>query len=111
MQLKTNIKFADERLRLEFERLENGSPIEKERWKSIQNAFTRIEENAFSGTQIQKRLIPKEYIQKQNIRNLWKYNLPEGWRLLYSIKKEEVVIISLILEWLPHKGYEKRLKY
>ncbi|MDI6708812.1 MAG: hypothetical protein QME47_07005, partial [Candidatus Thermoplasmatota archaeon] len=30
-------------------------------------------------------LIPKEYIEKYSIDNLWKYNMPKAWRLLYSV--------------------------
>ena len=68
-------------------------------------------QNAFCGTQIPKRLFPKEYIQKYGITNLWKYDLPKAWRLLYSVAKDEVVVISIILEWFDHKEYERRFKY
>ncbi len=37
--------------------------------------------------------------------------MPKGWRLIYSIGREEIKVISLILEWLTHKEYEKRFKY
>ncbi len=43
-------------------------------------------------------MIPKEYIKKYKIDNLWKYNLPNAWRLLYTIKGNEVMIVSVILE-------------
>jgi len=71
----------------------------------------KLEENVFIGIQIPKRLIPKYYLQNYLIKNLWKYNLPNGWRLLYSIIGEEIMIISVILEWLDHKKYERRFKY
>lgn len=69
-----------------------------------------LKKNAFSGLQIPKRIIPKEYL-KYGIDNLWKYNLPNAWRLLYSIGKEEVQIISIVLEWMDHKEYERRFHY
>jgi len=56
-------------------------------------------------------LIPLRYIKKYEVKNLWKYNLSKGWRLLYSIESEELIIVSIILEWLNHKEYEKRFKY
>jgi len=37
--------------------------------------------------------------------------LRNGWRLLYTLKEEEMVVIGIILEWLPHKEYERRFKY
>jgi len=51
----------------------------------INRALDDLEENAFCGIQIQKRLIPKTYIDKYGVDNLWKYDLPKGWRLIYSL--------------------------
>ena len=84
---------------------------ERELFKIINQALDNLEENAFSGIQIPKRLIPKYYAQKYDVKNLWKYNLPKGWRLLYSIINGEVVVVCLVLEWLSHTDYEKRFKY
>ena len=50
-------------------------------------------------------------MKKYSIDNLWKYNLPGAWRLVYSIAGNEVKIIAILLEWFPHKEYEKRFKY
>jgi len=38
-------------------------------------------------------------------------DLPDGWRLVYTIKEDEVRILNIILEWFDHKDYEKRFKY
>jgi len=57
-----------------------------------------------------KRLIPPEYTKK-DIKNLWKYDLPRGWRLMYSIVNEELIVVSIVLEWFNHKEYERRFKY
>ena len=100
--------FADDKIEKEFENL----PEEDEIKKFVKRAIKDIELNAFCGVQIPKKLIPKEYIQKYEIRNLWKYDLPGGWRLLYSIiTPSKVEILSIILEWLNHNDYERRLKY
>jgi len=51
-------------------------------------------------------------IKKYRIRNLWKYDLPDGWRLLYSITTPtKVEILSIIIEWFNHKEYERKFKY
>ncbi|MFT4309184.1 MAG: hypothetical protein ACMXYL_01710 [Candidatus Woesearchaeota archaeon] len=50
-------------------------------------------------------------IRNYRITNLWKYDLPSGWRLIYTIKTDEVMIISVILEWFSHKDYERRFNY
>ena len=80
--------------------------------KTIKRAVKDLKQNAFTGIQIPKRLIPKDYIRKYEINNLWKYDLPKGWRLLYTVTSEnEVELISAILEWFDHKNYERKFKY
>ena len=74
-------------------------------------AIHDLRQNAFAGIQVPKRLIPKEYIQKYKINNLWKYDLPKGWRLIYSVANGQVCILSIVLEWMSHKDYERRFKY
>ncbi|MBR9701272.1 hypothetical protein GOV11_05405 [Candidatus Woesearchaeota archaeon] len=102
MRLPSKVKFIDEKIELSFEQLRDENLC-----KWLTRAFDSLEKNAFSGVQIQKKLIPKKY----KVKNLWKYNLPNGWRLMYSIYANEIIVISLILEWLPHNEYEKRFKY
>ena len=80
--------------------------------KSIIRAIKDLKQNAFMGIHVPKRLIPKKYIRKWGINNLWKYDMPKGWRLLYTVTSEnEVELISAILEWFDHKEYERRFKY
>jgi len=94
-----------------FYKLEKGNVLDKELFKFINQALNNIEQNAFCGIQIPKRLIPKEYIKKYGLTNLWKYDLPNAWRLIYSIRGGKLIIISVALEWLTHKEYEKRFNY
>ncbi len=37
--------------------------------------------------------------------------MPNAWRLLYTIETNEIRIVSIILEWMNHKDYEKRFNY
>jgi len=105
------VVFADEKLKKAFESLRNARTEDRKLHKWLNRAFDDIARDAFSGTQIPKRLIPGKYIQMYSIDNLWKYNLPNAWRLLYSVARDEVIIVSIILEWLPHKEYERRFRY
>ena len=111
MRQRSQVKFVDERLRRAYYSLERGDSAELELFKWLTRAFSDLEENAFCGIQIQKRLIPKSYLRKYGVDNLWKYDLPKGWRLLYSVRGNEIIVISIILEWLPHKEYERRFGY
>lgn len=111
MRLPSDIRFIEESIKEAFYKLEKGDTAKRELYKSINQALDNIEENAFCGTQIPKKIIPKIYEKKYGVKNLWKYDLPKGWRLIYSIVEDEVVVVSLVLEWFNHKNYEKRFKY
>ena len=108
---KSEINFADENVRKNFEELKDSKSEDKLLYKWICRAFEDLEENAFCGIRIQKKLIPKVYIEKYNIDNLWKYDLPKGWRLIYSVANGQICILSIVLEWMSHKDYERRFKY
>ncbi len=110
MKLKSKIKFADEKVKQSFEQLKNQT---EENWlyQSLIKAFNELEFNAFIGLQIQKSKIPKIYFKKYGINNCWKMNLPNGWRLIYSIGRDDVIVLSIVLEWFNHKEYEKRFAY
>jgi len=96
----------------DLEKSFNSLPEDDFLKKSIKQAIQNLRENAFYGIHVPKRLIPKEYIRKWGIKNLWKYDLPKGWRLMYTITADnEVDLISALLEWCNHKGYERRFKY
>ena len=109
MKLPSKIKFADEKVKEAFSELSKVGESKIYNW--LVRAFKDIEQNAFCGIQIPKRLIPKEYIKKYKVHNLWKYNLPDAWRLIYSIENQEILVVSIVLEWMDHKTYEKKFKY
>ena len=109
--MKTKIVFADKKVKEAFEDLENSKTEDKNLYRWLNRAFDDISENAFCGIQIPKKLIPKVYLKTYGIDNLWKYNLPNAWRLLYSVARDEIIIIAIILEWLSHKEYDRRFGY
>ena len=80
--------------------------------KAMRRAMKNLRENAFLGVQIPKRLFPIDYVKRYGITNLWKYDLPNAWRFLYSITVEgEVQLVSAILDWFSHKDYERKFNY
>ena len=106
--MKSKVQFTNEKVKKSIEKLEE---MDKKFYNFVLRAFRDIEDNAFCGIQIPKNRIPKEYLKKFNIKNVWKYNLPGAWRLLYSIESKQLIVISIILEWVDHKTYERRFKY
>jgi len=109
--MRSEVRFAEEKVKESFERLKESKTEDKKLYEWINRALDNLEENAFCGIQIPKRLIPKIYIEKYGIDNLWKYDLPRGWRLIYSVANNEICILSLVLEWMNHKNYERRFNY
>lgn len=107
MQLPSKVRFSNENIQKAFEKLKDGKGDEKELYEWLERAFEDIEKNAFCGIQLPKRLIPPEY----KVTNLWKYDLPNAWRLLYAIENQQIFVVSIVLEWITHKEYERRFNY
>ncbi len=78
MKLPSKIKFADEKIRKAFYELKDSKTEDRKLYKFLVQAFQNLEENAFAGTQIPKKQIPKELMKKYEVDNIWKYNLPNA---------------------------------
>ncbi|VVB83826.1 Uncharacterised protein [uncultured archaeon] len=102
--MECQVNFVDTELKKIFEELENSDP---RLHKEIEKAINDVCQNAFCGRNVKKELIPKKLIQKYEINNLWVYNLRKDWRLIYSVGKDEVELIAVVLDWMNHKDYEK----
>lgn len=108
--MKSEVYFIDEKLKEAYVALKEGKFEDKRLYEYINRAIKDLKKDASAGIHMQKKLIPKEYT-KYGIINIWKYDVSNGWRLIYSVADEEVKIISIILEWLDHKNYERRFGY
>lgn len=104
------VTFGTKKLESSFEALKDGKFEDKKLYEFMERAMKDLKKDPTCGTRIEKRLWPKEY-KKYGITNLWKYDLPNAWRIVYTIKSDEVQILSVILEWFNHKDYAKRFKY
>ena len=112
MELNSEVKFGDQKLKEAYQELEIGKFEDKQLKEWLDRAVVDIRKNTFCGIQIAKRLIPKEYHTRYGpLTNLWKYNLPNAWRLIYTIKRDEVVVLSIVLEWMTHTEYYRRFGY
>ena len=100
-----DVVFADERIKKAWGDIKRNDEVMA---KQLNRAREDLLADAFYGRPVRKKLIPKAYIQKYEIDNLWIYNLPNGWRLLYTlIPENKIEIITIILDWMPHKDYER----
>ncbi|MBT3406233.1 type II toxin-antitoxin system RelE/ParE family toxin [Candidatus Woesearchaeota archaeon] len=109
--MNTSVTFISNKLKIEFEHLKLGKFEDKQLYKFIDRAIDDLKQNPYCGIKIPQKLWPRFYVQNYKLSNLWKYNLPNSWRLIYTVKKTEVVIMSIILEWFSHNEYSRRFKY
>ena len=105
------VTFGEIKIEREFEELKEGKFPEKQLYEFIERAIKDMKSNPVCGIKISKKLWPKFYVMKYSVSNLWKYDLPNGWRLIYTIKENEITLLNIILEWFNHKDYEKRFRY
>ncbi|MBS3144245.1 type II toxin-antitoxin system RelE/ParE family toxin [Candidatus Woesearchaeota archaeon] len=111
IEKEKTVSFINEDLRNLFNDLKDGKFEEQEIHKWIAKSMDELKENPEKGTKIRRKVWPKVYIQEYRITNLWKYDLPKAWRLIYTIDENKIEIMSIILEWFNHKEYEKRFGY
>jgi len=76
--------------------------------RSIDQKRDLIKANPFYGDNIEKKKIPKIHY---NVQNLWRVELTGYWRMLYTIKGDEVQIICFVLDILTHGDYDKKFGY
>lgn len=75
--------------------------------KSIHQKISLLKSNPFYGDNIKKNLIPKKY----NVQNLWRVELSQFWRMLYTIKGDQIEIVCFVLDILSHPSYNKIFGY
>ena len=109
--MKAIVFFIEDRVKQRFYSLEHGTREEQHLFSVIQATIDKIKENPFSGFQVPKKQIPKIYLKKYGIDNLWKIDLSSSWRLVYSVASNNEGIITLIIEWFDHQEYERRFRY
>ncbi len=75
--------------------------------RSIKQKIEFIKANPFYGNNIEKVKIPKSY----DVQNLWRVELSQFWRMLYTIKGDQIEIICFILDIINHETYDKKFGY
>ncbi len=77
---------------------------------SVERIKTVLKENPQFGQPVSKRLIPKTFA-KMGIKNLYRVELSNYWRMLYTIEGSDVEILLFVLSIVDHKGYNKLFGY
>lgn len=79
--------------------------------RSINRVKDLLKKNPFAGNQIPKRQIPKNYIRKYDADNVWRIEIANRWRLIYTITGNEVEIIAFVMSIFDHREYDKAFGY
>jgi hypothetical protein len=89
------------------------SKIEKSVLNSINKKVELIKTNPHYGDPISKKLIPKVYVEKYGVTNLFRVSLSNYWRMLYTLTDGETVIeiIAFVLDLIDHREYNKKFGY
>ena len=78
---------------------------------AINRLFDVIVNNPFYGENAKKDLIPKEYRQKYDADNLFIADLPDYWRMIYTLESDEIEIIAFVLDIINPDEYNKKFKF
>lgn len=77
----------------------------------IEKGLAKLMASPEAGKHVPKRLIPKGYMTKYGVTNLWKLNLDSYWRLIYTLEGDRVKLYAIVLEVLDHKRYDRKFGY
>lgn len=89
------------------------SKTERSVLRSIRQKVELIKSNPHYGEPVAKSLIPKEYVAKYGVSNLFWVGLADYWRMLYTLtnNETEIEIIAFVLDIMSHPDYDKRMGY
>jgi hypothetical protein len=101
IRVKHSPEFEDQLKQLRDIITEKDSKFHRQLLKAIEREEGNLRVDMHSGIQVQKGRIPRVYIEKYGVNNLWKINLPDYWRMIYTITGNEFEIISILPESTP----------
>ena len=79
--------------------------------RSINRVKDLLKKNPFAGNQIPKKQVPKKYKILYDVDNIWRIELADRWRLIYTITGNKIEIINFIVDIFNHKRYNKVFGY
>lgn len=90
-----------------------NSKTERMILKAVNQKIQLIKSNFQYGEPIAKDLIPVEYKAKYTVTNLFRVELPNFWRMLYSATQggTNLEIVAFVLDIISHPDYNKKFGY
>jgi len=109
-EVRFSREFSEEYAKLK-KRAEGGHGEARYLLGIVDKGVAKLKRDREAGKRIPRRLIPREYAVKYGVTNLWKLNLDRYWRMIYTIVGDEVRLVSIIIEVLNHKKYDRKFGY
>ncbi|MGV8162381.1 MAG: type II toxin-antitoxin system RelE/ParE family toxin [Candidatus Nanoarchaeia archaeon] len=111
----TKITFSQEAKEV-YDFLEVQSKVSKKEriiLKSLKSKLEEIQKNPHKGDPIKKKLIPTYYKIKYSAINLFRVELAQYWRMIYTLTRneDEIEIIAFIIDISDHEVYNKKFGY
>ncbi|MFQ5406216.1 MAG: type II toxin-antitoxin system RelE/ParE family toxin [Candidatus Micrarchaeia archaeon] len=93
------------------ESAESGNGASQILLKKLDKAIDKLKYNFKAGKHVPKNMLPPFYVINFGVENLWKLNIDNNYRLIYTIRGTEVEVMSVLLEFFDHNKYNKRFGY
>ena len=92
-----------------YDQLKTNQQKNKAMLEAIDNVKQQLENsNHPLGANHKKDTIPKSYIQKYNLQALYHFDMPDDYRLMYTVRRALDGKEALFLELLSHDEFNKR---
>ncbi len=110
---KVIVKLSPDAKEIYFYLKQSKYKVDKSILKAIEYKKELIKADHRYGNPISKKLIPRYYKEKYDIKNLYRVELPNFWRMLYTIRAggTEIEIIAFVIDIVDHEKYSKRFGY
>jgi mRNA-degrading endonuclease RelE of RelBE toxin-antitoxin system len=109
--MQNRVGLANESVKKKLTELKESTSEDQVILTAVERAIDQLHINVFCGIQIPERQIPDRYVKKYGLKNLWKLDMHNGWRLLYFIISDSDTVVAVIVDWMPHKEYDRLFHY
>ncbi|MFH0986671.1 MAG: hypothetical protein V1911_01340 [Candidatus Micrarchaeota archaeon] len=79
--------------------------------KSLKMKEILLKANPQAGDHIPQKNIPQKTAELYNTSHLWRLEIYNYWRAIYTITGNEVEILALVLDIVDHDRYNKLFRY
>lgn len=98
------------------EELKRGDRRNEREYKLLLKGIERLKWNYKAGDHISRKKHQKAFDYYRNkygveLDNLWKLNVSDNWRMMYTIVGSEVEVIAFVIDLVDHKQYDRIFGY